>query len=54
MCNKNYLLEINVTVFTEVLLTISEVNEFSASSTEGLCRSDADVFNGDEFAEKTF
>lgn len=37
---------------TFVLLTISDVNEFSASSTVGLCRSDADVFKGDEFPEK--
>lgn len=34
-----------------MLLTISDVNEFSASSTVGLWRSDADVFNGDEFPE---
>ena len=34
-----------------MLLTISDVNEFNASSTVGLWRSDADVFNGDEFPE---
>lgn len=36
------------------LLTISDVNEFRASSTVGLCRSDAEVFNGDELPENTF
>ncbi len=35
-----------------MLLTISDVNELSASSTVGLWRSDADVFNGDELPEK--
>lgn len=34
-----------------MLLTISEVSELSASSTVGLWRSDADVFNGEEFPE---
>lgn len=34
-----------------VLLTISDVSEFSASSTVGLWRSDADVFSGDELPE---
>lgn len=32
-------------------LTISDVREFKASSTVGLCRSDDDVFNGDEWPE---
>lgn len=32
-------------------LTISDVNEFSASSTVGLWRSDEDVFSGDELPE---
>lgn len=40
-----------VSHFTRGLLTISDVNEFRASSTVGLWRSDADVFSGDEFPE---
>lgn len=36
-----------------VVLTISDVSAFNDSSTDGLCRSDADVyvFNGDELPE---
>lgn len=36
------------------LLTISDVNEFNASSTVGLCRSEDDIFNGDDVPENAF
>lgn len=47
-----YFLPPSLSHLTFVLLTISDVSEFSASSTVGLWRSDADVFSGDELPEK--